>query len=198
MNPGEKGRRLFLAIFVPDAMHAALEVQCRRWLPSFRRTIRTAPGKNLHLTLAFLGDVGAEPVAPLTNAVRAICAGSPPMRLLVAGCGAFPNAKRPRILWAGVRGDLDPLQELARQLREACEPLAPQMARETFKPHLTLARPNGLRPEPPLSLLPDEPVFGEWRVDSVVLASSELRPGGARYTAHESFPLCGRSASEKA
>lgn len=197
MHPGEAGHRLFLAVFVPDAMHAALRAQCRAWMPSFGPGIRTVPEKNLHLTLSFLGDVTADAVAPLADTVRAICADSPPLRLLVAGSGAFPNAKSPRILWAGVSGDRDDLAELARRLRVACAPFAPQMARDPFKPHLTLARPNGARPWPLLKLLPDEPVFGDWSVDAVVLAGSELRPTGARYTKHDSFPLRGQSSAAK-
>ena len=117
------------------------------------------------------------------------------MRLRLAGCGAFPGPKRPRVLWVGVRGDVDALEELARRLRRACEPFAPAMARDVFRPHLTVARPNGARPRPPLELDAREPVFGDWTADVVTLAVSDLSAKGARYAAFEEFSLAGPTKS---
>jgi RNA 2',3'-cyclic 3'-phosphodiesterase len=173
-------------------MHAALQVQTREWLQHFRRAPRVPPPENLHVTLAFLGEVDDAAIVPLTDAVRTICAGSPPMRLAVAGCGAFPDAKRPRILWAGIRGEVEALRVLALRLREVCALFAPAMAGEEFQPHLTLARPRD-RVLRPLELSRDAPVFGEWSVESVALAESVLTPEGARYTRREAFFL-GRRA----
>jgi 2'-5' RNA ligase len=89
----------------------------------------------------------------------------------------------------GVGGEVDALAVLARRVRFACELLAPAIARERFVPHLTVARPDGARPRPPLELSPDTPKLGDWPVREVSLVESRISSAGARYTVRERFPL---------
>jgi 2'-5' RNA ligase len=189
MKSGASGHRLFLALFVPEALHPALGRQAKAWLTNFGAGLRAVPERNLHLTLAFLGDLPEESHAPLVAAVREICATTPPLSLRLAGCGAFPDARRPQTLWAGVHGDLEPLSGLARRLRAACEPLAPKLAPNPFTPHLTLARPSRTIAKPPIELRPGIPVFGGWKAEAVVLAQSYLGGGPPRYEERDRFAL---------
>jgi 2'-5' RNA ligase len=191
MNPGPASQRLFLALFVPEALHPALGRQARSWLPAFGTGLRAVPERNLHLTLAFLGNVPEENRAPLVAAVREICSSTAPLNLRIAGCGAFPDARRPRTLWAGIDGDLDALSGLVRVLRAACGPLAPKLAPNPFTPHLALARPGGTLAKLPIVIRPDTPVFGGWTAESVVLAESFLGGGPPRYEERDRFHLGG-------
>src|SRR6476646_9096736 len=58
--------------------------------------------ENLHLTLLFLGEVDQLEVVSICRAVQQRARKHAPFAVDVAGLGAFPNARRPKILWAGI------------------------------------------------------------------------------------------------
>jgi RNA 2',3'-cyclic 3'-phosphodiesterase len=64
------------------------------------------------------------------------------LSLCLAGAGAFPIATRARVLWTGIKGDLEGLGRLADSVaagaRKAGAP--PADSRRGYQPHLTLAR----------------------------------------------------------
>lgn len=143
----------------------------------------------LHLTLRFIGEV-EEPVADdIVSALAAIR--SPAFDLTVAEVGAFGEKKRPRVLWAGVRGN-PALSHLRAKGETALARVGLPPENRKFHPHITLAKldrgVSGAR-------------LGEWlahnnhlwlppfRVDSFHLFSSHLSQSGAIYTIEESFEL---------
>ncbi len=95
--------RLFVAIPMPDTVRNAISgvQQELQRLVSHDAIRWTKPGQ-FHLTLRFLGDVPGARVAALQEAVNAVCAGKPALSLRAQGVGFFPNARSPRVIWAGV------------------------------------------------------------------------------------------------
>jgi 2'-5' RNA ligase len=151
--------------------------------------LRQARPEGLHLTLAFLGQRPQGDLLPLSEALRRAANGRPPFRLSVAGLGAFPGLDRPRVLWAGLTGELHALDGLRRAVWNEIEALAIPFQRQPFRPHVTLSRAPGAPGPQEARLLrrivaghPDEP-FGEWMASDVHLMQSELLPDGARYSA---------------
>jgi 2'-5' RNA ligase len=109
------------------------------------RDVRWVRLDGLHLTLRFLGPTAEEHVDATTAAVRAVAAAaSGPIELELAGAGAFPRPDRPRTLWIGVRGDLDGLSRLAASTERALVGAGWPPESRPFRPHLTLARSDGL------------------------------------------------------
>jgi 2'-5' RNA ligase len=173
--PGEVRRRV-------AEVRAGLEERLRGW-----RWVRTDA---VHLTLRFLGEVGQDTDRRARPAWSRVAAGGEPFRLRLAGLGRFPPRGGPRVLWAGLE-ETEPgaaLASLAAGLEGAARELGWEPERRTFRPHLTLARRRrGARPdEPPAGAKLGE---AEGWVRRIVLFQSHLEPGGARYTALESFPL---------
>ena len=121
--------------------------------------------------------------------------GFTPFELTMAQLGCFPNNRRPRVLWAGVKGNLSAL----RALHIAIDSLAgniglPREDRE-FSPHLTLGRVNRNLSESHIrhignliktTNLPDSP---SWINQTIDLMRTELDPAGSRHYLVESFPL---------
>jgi 2'-5' RNA ligase len=96
--------------------------------------------------LLFLGAVPADSVPELVAAAGEAVAGTPAMRLRVAGAGRFGAVRRPQVFWAGLDGDVEPLVELAERLAAAARKLGLPVEDRPFRPHLTLGRWAPRRP----------------------------------------------------
>jgi 2'-5' RNA ligase len=152
--------------------------------------IRWTRLEGLHLTLKFLGDIERNQVEPILAALRATMRNRLPPHIVAQGLGAFPNLRRPRVLWVGLCGE--GLQEMSEAIETALIPLDFPPEEREFTPHLTLGRVRSLRGwEHVLARVKEyEPTrFGESTVDQVTLYQSELRPDGAVYTSLGSAPL---------
>jgi RNA 2',3'-cyclic 3'-phosphodiesterase len=133
--------RLFVAITPPPAAIGELDLAVAP-LRTARPDLRWAGTDAWHVTLAFLGEV-AEDVLPELRTRLARAAGRHQAQpLAIRGAGAFPNAGRARVLWAGLQADTAALARLAASVaagaRRAGAP-PPDEGRK-YRPHLTLAR----------------------------------------------------------
>jgi len=186
--------RLFIAVPVPGETRAAMV----DWLGSWdarRRGWRPVRAEGIHLTLRFLGDTDPGIVPGLAEALAGVGAASRPAALVGAGWGVFPGPARPRVLWAGLRGDPGPLLDLARRVEEMAVRLGFPRERRPFRAHLTLARARRDR-RPGLPGGPDSraPEFGPVPVREAVLYRSHLEPAGARYEALARAPVGGEGS----
>lgn len=122
--------RLFAAIAPPPDLRERLEF-LQRGLPGRR----VAP-ENLHLTLAFFGEI-AEPVAvDLHAALSAIDA--PRFWVTLDGAGAFGGAK-PKLIYAAVRPE-PALDHLRAKVLQAARGAGLDIPAERYTPHVTLSR----------------------------------------------------------
>ncbi|HEU0010634.1 MAG TPA: RNA 2',3'-cyclic phosphodiesterase [Verrucomicrobiae bacterium] len=189
--------RLFVAIAVPEEIKARLAALQREWRERLgRSSISWTRPENLHLTLRFLGDVPSNRLEDLTAALAAAAAPQVPLKLTVADLGCFPNSRRPRILWAGIRDEAGGLRELARRIVVATDSYSSQPAEERFAGHLTLARVRRIvgNISSTIGGFTGETAaraVGSWRAETVELVQSELHPAGSRYTTLARLPLAG-------
>ncbi|MCW5889854.1 MAG: RNA 2',3'-cyclic phosphodiesterase [bacterium] len=100
--------RCFVAVEVPEDVRAALAcAQERLRAAAPRADVRWSDAAKLHLTLRFLGEVVSARIASIEDALRLVAARHGPLALAAGGLGAAsPAPARPRVLWAGVGGDL--------------------------------------------------------------------------------------------
>jgi 2'-5' RNA ligase len=148
----------------------------------------------LHLTLKFLGDVEEEFLYDVTLAVRRAALDIPPFVLAASGLGAFPTARRPRVVWVGIE-PVDELWDLAAGVEEELAGIGFPRDRRRFSPHITVGRirePRGSI-EGLLETLdaPRERV----EVREVLVMKSTLRPGGALHEVIAAVPLGGGGSS---
>lgn len=180
--------RLFVAVELPDAVRESVAIAGTRrdgWPPA-----NWVRAENLHLTLAFLGEVAPPRIAPLEAALRRRAGARTPFRASFADAGAFPAQGMVRVLWLAVEPTAD-FSELARVAREACAEAALPFDEKPFAPHLTLARcrtpwPAASR-ERLAKLAPREPISFE--VGAIAVVASELGPAGPRYSRQAEIPL---------
>lgn len=179
--------RLFVAFDLPPAALDAAE-RAEATLRERHPKGRWVRRENRHVTLKFLGSTWPRLLDWVHESVGAAAAGAGPMETRLTGLGAFPNARRARVLWAGFE---DPARGLARLAASLDEALAREFAPEdrTFTPHLTLARFD-----PPVELEGVDGVAAESTslvVDRIVLYRSHLRRPAPIYEPLAEFALGG-------
>jgi len=156
--------------------------------------VRWVRPEGMHLTLKFLGDVLAEQVPEIAEAVRQACEKHAPFECTLSGLGCFPNASRPRVVWVGIQEPSGVLAALHRDVDRTVSALGFEPEQRRFHPHLTLGRVKGRNREAVAAL--GEYVsrarvkVGTIQANAVHLMRSDLLPGGAVYTALATTKLC--------
>jgi 2'-5' RNA ligase len=193
--------RLFVAIPIPEPVRNEM-TRVQRELQSLAppRAIRWTRPEQFHLTLRFLGGV---PVARLENlkaAVGAVCANARPLPLRAAGVGFFPNARSPRVVWAGIQDAEQLLIDLQKQIEAAVQPFTAMRGAENFTGHATLGRVRDLKRSDAGKLAAQAQAignrrFGEWMAREIEIVQSELSSAGASHRSLAAFPLAGKIES---
>lgn len=174
--------RLFVALRPPESIRDAL-------LDAMDDDfgMRWQDDDQLHLTLAFLGEVDRRAEQDLADALAAVHA--PPFTLEIRGVGHFEHKGKPSALWAAVTPSA-PLNLLHKRVVTACRRAGVEPDRKVFRPHVTLARLNRSS-SPPGGWLARHGTLavGPWEADAFILFESRLTPGGSQYKPLVSFSL---------
>jgi len=153
--------------------------------------VRWVPADQLHLTLVFAGELGPGAVDGLREEVRTV--GLPPLSLRLAGLGHFPPRGEPRVVWAGLGGDVEQVARLQQDLAARAERHGVPREARPFVPHVTLGRVKS--PFGALALVEQLRAAGAalrpkpFAAESLCLYASELRPGGPIHTVLLRRPL---------
>jgi 2'-5' RNA ligase len=186
--------RLFIAAELPADIKGELAATQARLRLTNPPVAWVAPGA-MHLTLRFLGETSAALIPDLSAALQAALGPHPAMALQLSSAGAFPNERRPSVLWAGVGGAVAALGQAQASIEASLIDLGFAREPKLFHPHLTLGRVrrdasqeqrqrlgDAIRALPPPSPL-------AWKVERIVLFRSELRSSGPIYTEIDTVAL---------
>lgn len=175
--------RSFVAILLAPAIQKNLG-ELQRRLRNADLQVKWVAPENIHLTLKFLGDVRTDRIAEIKTALSGVAAGCSKFEISVAGMGVFPDRRRPRIVWAGVREGKEELLRLARMIEDACVQAGCQKEERGFVPHLTIARVKEMHfPQEFFAKAQkfEEQEFGRMTVSGISLMKSTLTPKGPIY-----------------
>ena len=180
--------RAFIALHISEQARQVLERTIPELADTTGRQVRWVDPSGIHLTLKFLGNIPSSRVGELLEAIEKSCREHSSFSLSLSGLGVFPNRDRPRVLWAGVGGDLNALASLQDDVETAMTGAGFQRERRPFRAHLTIGRVrDGATPGQrraigeavsSATLPPVEP----WQVGAAHLVKSILTPQGAVYT----------------
>ena len=178
--------RAFVAVFPPPGVRKAL-IGAARELPVVGE-VRWVRPENVHLTLKFLGDVSKDDLlGRVTEALEPVCGRHEPFEAEPSGFGAFPSARRARILWAGIGEGSEPLRALAKDVEASLEPLGFGREDRAYMPHLTLGRARS-RPVVLEAVETPSTVPG-FTVRHMELVQSVLGGAGATYSTLATYVL---------
>ncbi len=171
-------RRYFYAVWPDAAVGPALAAVAAA--EAKRAGGRATRPANLHLTLAFVGEVAGERRAVLADIGAAAASTASACTMTVDRIGSFGDGG---IIWLGSDPPPAALAGLAAGLGARLREAGLRVDRRPFRAHITIARrcPRPLRAALPSPLT--------WRVDELALATSELRPDGPRYAIVGRWPL---------
>jgi len=178
--------RLFVAIELSDRARRAIGDAQDRLRASFDRRGVGAPRwvrpEHMHLTLAFLGEVG-DTLKEAVVEVMERPIKQEPFQVVFGGLGLFPPAGAPRVLWLGLEEGTPSVITLQREVTRRVTELGIPLEQRTFHPHLTLARWRAARPSDGRHAL-DERVetVARLQVTGVALIESRLSSQGSSYT----------------
>lgn len=165
--------RLFVAIPLP----AKLKGQLGKWIDakqqvwSFHKWVFE---QDLHITLHFLGSTKKEQLNEITSAIQKLSREQMPFGLSLKGIGTFGQAEQPRILWAGIDGEIDKLQQLQKNITSVLSPIGFPAEKRPYRPHITLARKYKGGSFPTSIKNPWSEIDCEWMVEQIVLYETKL------------------------
>jgi len=190
----EKNIRAFLAIEPPENILneiSRLQEKLKREING--RLSWTRP-QGQHLTLKFFGDISKADINNVCAIVQKRVVAEQKLNLKVEKMGVFPDARRPRVLWCGVTGDVEKLITLQKKLDADFATLGFLEEDRSLKAHLTLARikdPRDITGMSEALKKYDSFKAGEFVADKLFLFQSKLSPQSAVYTKLAEFALGG-------
>lgn len=186
--------RLFLAVALPEPLQQEI-ARATAPLRASAPAVRWVRPDRLHLTMKFLGERPDDEAVRVANAARQAMADVPPLSASLHGAGAFPNFRRPRVVWLGMHPE-GPLAAIARRLDVALAPLGVERESRPFRAHVTLGRVAGALPPLVAAALERDlrQVTSTWllAVYDIALMQSTLGPGGPTYRVLDTLPLGNR------
>jgi 2'-5' RNA ligase len=183
--------RTFVAIDLDPGIKRALSDFIRRLKKAGPEGTSWAREEGMHLTLKFLGEIDesrAEAVAGVMDEAVFDCR---PFPFQVRGTGYFPNARFPRVLWAGIAPSAE-LDFLQTRLEFGLAAIGFERENRPFHPHLTLGRVrsvSGIRDALTELELQKNADFGTMTASKLALFRSVLRPSGAEYSVLKESPF---------
>ena len=177
--------RLFVAIdFPPAVKDAASEAAAglRARLPD----ARWVPRDSLHVTTKFLGWVGDDRFESIAAAAAEAADGVVPFDARLAEVGAFPSARRARVVWVGIADPAGGFAAVASSCEETYARLGFAPERRGFVPHLTVAR---LRVPSPVTFDDVRPEPVAFTIDRLTLFRSHLGRPAPRYEELAVYPF---------
>ena len=155
-----------------------------------RADLKIVGRDNLHFTVKFFGEVPDDTVKEVDRRLEGLALSS--FDVQVRGVGAFPDLRRPRVVWAGISRESEAaMSEAAAAFIGALEGVGKPEDHE-FHPHVTLARVKSpLNGGALISFLQLNAArnLGETRITSLKLKSSQLSPIGPTYADIREYSL---------
>ena len=189
------GARLFVALELPAAAHAALHEWQRDLTGRCPDELRPVPDAALHLTLAFIGYRAERDIPAIAGVLERVTTPGAEIPLSFQEPLQPKPPRRPK-LYAAALLETDELTRLRAVIAEELTAAGLfEDERRAFWPHVTLARVKRSakhhRAPDPAPGAPAKLTAQSFAAAAVTLFRSHLEPAGARYEALARIPLSG-------
>lgn len=128
----------FIAVPLPKEWKEELQVYMKELKSKYPFTRWVHPD-DLHITLAFLGNMEESQKEKLVSLIMDVAAQHHSFSLNLNELGTFGNPQSPRIFWLGIE-NCPSLNALRKDVYASCGEVGFQLDSRPFHPHITLAR----------------------------------------------------------
>ena len=172
--------RAFIAIDLSEEIQLRLEEVQKNYRAQLDSIpIRWVAAENIHLTLKFLGETTPKQAEQIQKALQKIKFKQ--FTINLDGTGMFPNEKKPRVLWVGIKPENE-LCELQKKIDETLKGLV--KPEENYIPHITLARIKKPKKLPELDVKQMSTTVKEFK-----LYESKIQLKGTEHKTLKNYPL---------
>lgn len=178
-------KRLFVALDLP------VDVQCRLQLMAGAIPgAKWVPPEKFHITLKFIGEVNEGVFLEAAQALSEVHC--PTFQIRLSGVNWFGDARKPRILYAGVEAD-HALFTLRDRVNTTLAKIGLEPDGRKFIPHVSLAYLRGLTCHDVMSYVEAYNLFqtDPFEVRRFCLYSSQMKKGGSKYTIETAYGMDG-------
>ena len=157
-----------------------------------KRKINWVSGRNLHLTLSFVGSIDSVELNKLKSALNDISEYYDSFKILVNGTGAFPSFEKPRIMWLDIQEGREELINIQDKIEKIVTPFKQNQKSENFVPHITIGRIKDFNKNINLDLSTfSNAVYSdiEIPVKTIYLFKSQLLDTGVEYSVISKYSL---------
>lgn len=189
--------RTFICIEIPPEEQAGIAAVQRQFQGI--SGVRWSRPESMHPTLRFMGSLSPDEVERLKDGVRTASVRRRSFEITAGTVGAFPNDRRPKIVWVGLTKGSEEINRVYRDLNFALEKqgFGPDEARD-FTPHVTLARVRQEISRDDVRELTDrlrqvtqrQTPIATFKAEAVTVMHSRLTREGSVYTPAAVVPFC--------
>ncbi|MBU1864607.1 MAG: RNA 2',3'-cyclic phosphodiesterase, partial [Candidatus Omnitrophica bacterium] len=140
----------------------------------------------------FFGNLHTEQIATVKQSMGIITRQCSSLTFGLDNVGVFPSLQRPRIIWIGLKGDIDQLHSLKKKINLFLKEHGFPLDDKKFSPHITIGRVKALNRDYILANeLKSAAIHSERAITlkELILYKSVLTPHGPHYTILEAFPF---------
>lgn len=177
--------RLFIALPIDRELYPALQ-PVYEFFRSHDTILKAVSPEHYHITVKFLGECDGNIANAIESTFLEIPIPSGDIPIVLTGMGAFPDIKRPNVIWAGLETDAERISLLHKCVERYAANFRFKEEKRGYTPHLTLARvKSGRKISGDLLKFVEKNRnmrFGESAFRRLSLFSSKLTPDGPVYT----------------
>lgn len=183
--------RSFIAIELSDKTKNSLKKIIAE-LSEVKADVKWVSTVNLHITLKFLGNIKEDDILNISNIIKESSSDIEPFNLHIEGSGAFPDLKRPKIIFVNIKDDKNNIFTIYERLEDKLSHLGIKRESRKYKPHLTIGRARSPKCIDKLAdsiKIHKNDFIGDEQIESIVLMTSELLPKGPKYSKLDTINL---------
>ena len=148
---------------------------------------------NFHITLKFLGTTNPQNLDDIKTVLGDIAKKNSPLKVSIDNLGFFPGKDSIRVVWIGLKGDVDKLMTINSNVENKMVALGLKKEGRQYRPHITLGR----------NVVFDNTLYNvkdsfekekpyDFTIGSISLMNSENLDNKRIYTPIATFKLAGR------
>ncbi len=177
--------RLFIGLPIDTEMRSALR-PAYEFLSGHDHVLKAVSPENYHITVKFLGECDGNVANAIESTFLEIPTPGGDIPFTLSGLGAFPDMKKPTVIWAGLLAEDVLMAQLYKNVERFVSNFSFKEDKRRFTPHLTLARlRSGRKITGDLLKFIEkngDTLYGASVFTRLTLYSSRPTPDGASYT----------------